>query len=386
MSRRKRHASSPQAETQLEWLKHRTGYPTAVERAAIIRLRETLMGEIIGLRLNKLSTNSRQYRELVEKYGREEVQRAERKATEGINTSSRVTDTARIYREYRQRYDKFGAGLPFYSAKEVDALYDSYARQSDDLATDSETAATHTLSEIEQLLLMGWRQWDDITPPAIPVRPTEYNVPQPATYPAPIHELLEWGDDLQRSKEFVDEAEYLTWKKLSPALTRMALDPGLLQGWASEKASWAPWHAIHTLGILQAWESAPALAELANLENDWLSDHLPHIWADMGKDAEPSLWMILEASTFSTTQRALAAESLLNVVRQNETLTDKVVRGFEKILGNTQKYDATLNGYLVMFLKDMDIPQNTLASIGKAFEEARIDLQIISPEDFADGE
>ena len=31
----------------------------------------------------------------------------------------------------------------------------------------------------------------------------------------------------------------MLWKKHVPALTRMALDPGLLNGWPAEKASWA---------------------------------------------------------------------------------------------------------------------------------------------------
>jgi hypothetical protein len=134
----------------------------------------------------------------------------------------------------------------------------------------------------------------------------------------------------------------------------MALDPGLLNGWPAEKASWAPWHAIHALGDLQAWESAPALAGLADLENDWLSDHLPHIWADMGMEVEPSLWMILEDPFASAKRRGLAAESLSIMTEDNEAMETKVIRGFEKILGNTKTFDPSVNAYMIHFLREME--------------------------------
>ena len=171
------------------------------------------------------------------------------------------------------------------------------------------------------------------------------------------------------------------WSKHISALTRMALDPGLLNGWPSENASWAPWHAIHMLGLLGAWESAPALAQLADLENDWLSDHLPHIWADMGVEVEPTLWMILENSSALTKQRGLAAEGLHMMTDENEAMEYKVIKGFEKILQNTKTFDLTLNGYLIMFLRDMEALDDMWETIDSAFEEGRVDLSIIAPED-----
>jgi hypothetical protein len=382
MSRRKRHSAKPQADHQLEWFKHRTGDPSAKEREQIIRIRQKLFSEVILLRLSKVSTDDRRYQELVDKYGKEEVQRAEQKFREGADISSRVGDDARSYRDYRLRYSHFGAGLKYYSAKEMEDLYDAYFQQFKENRDGDDADRSANENELEKLLLMGWRDWDDITPPAIPLRPADYNIPQPAPYSAPVNELLKWGDDLHRSHQFTDETEYLQWKKFIPALTRIALDPGLLNGWPSEKASWAPWHAIHALGNLQAWESAPALAELADLENDWLSDHLPHIWADMGMEVEPTLWMILETHSSSAKRRGLAAESLLMMTEESAAIYDKVIHGFEKILRNTSHFDSTLNGFLVMFLKDMEIPDKTLGGIYEAFEENRVDTSIISSEDF----
>jgi len=129
----------------------------------------------------------------------------------------------------------------------------------------------------------------------------------------------------------------------------MALDPDLLNGWVVDKSSWAPWHAIHVLGALQAWESAPALSKLADLENDWLSDHIPHIWADMGMEVEPSLWMILEDATRSEKQRGLAVQSLFMLTDDNEAMENKVIMGFERILKNTKTFDPTVNAYIIHF-------------------------------------
>ncbi|MEP7134312.1 MAG: hypothetical protein ABI904_05215 [Chloroflexota bacterium] len=380
MSRRKRNSARPQTNNPIEWLQHRTGYPTPAEREQIIRLREKISEDVMLLRFEKVPTDDRRYRAVIDKYGQAEVQRAERKFKEGLDTASRVADDAKSYREYRLRYSKFGGEQKFYSAQEVSDLYDLFFEQVQQAMDNNRRTSTEAQDELEKLLLMGWRDWDDITPPAIPPRPADYNIPQPASYPAPINELLEWGDDLHKALQVANEAELLNWKKFIPALTRMALDPGLLNGWSSEKASWAPWHAAHALSVLQAWESAPALAELADLENDWLSDHLPHIWADMGREAEPSLWMILETQAASAKRRALAAEALFMTAETSRAMYNKVVRGFEKILMNTSNSDATLNGYLVMFLKDMQVSEATLNNIYQAFRENRIDEDIITPD------
>ncbi|MBI3152710.1 MAG: hypothetical protein HYZ21_11295 [Chloroflexi bacterium] len=371
MSKRKRHSAKPTALPQIEWLKHRTGYPSPEEREAIIQLRREISSELLLLVIAKVSPESPRAQALFKKYGREEVIRATKKIDEGMELPSFVGDEAHSYRDYRQRYARFGAGLKFFSSKEIDELYMEHAEQ---LMSDEE-------NETGKLLLVGWREWDDITPPAIPPRPADYAAPTPASYPAPINELLEWGDDLKRSHQFANEAELMQWKKYIPALTRMALDPGLLNGWPSEAASWAPWHAIHALGELEAWESAPALAPLADLENDWLSDHLPHIWADMGRQVEPSLWMILENSSATAKQRGLAAQSLQMMTDDNEALENRLIHGFEKILKNEKVFDPTLNAYLLYYLKQMEALDEIRETVDMAFDQGRVDLDIITPED-----
>lgn len=320
---------------------------------------------------------------LVKKYGAEEVERATRVFGETMARPSLVADDAFSYRDYRLRYARFGEGQKFYTAREVDELYSSHSEQFQTMFLGGDYNKKRTPEDdLNKLLLIGWNDWKDITPPAPPPRTDDFHAPQPASYPAPINELLEWGDDLHRSHQFTDDTDYNLWRKHIPALTRMALDPGLLHGWPADKASWAPWHAIHALGELQAWESAPALAKLADLENDWLSDHLPHIWADMGMEVEPSLWMILEDNGRSGKQRGLAAQSLFMIAEDDEVIENKLIKGFDKILGNAKTFDPTVNAYLIHFLREMDAEDEIWETIELTFDEDRVDTNIISAEDF----
>jgi hypothetical protein len=381
MSRRKRHYGKQSEEIQIEWLKHRTGYPSPEEREKIIRMRQELSMELITAMVMGGKPDKAHIQSLIRKYGAEELEKATKKfdATLG-QLPAFIADDAKSYRDYRYRYGRFGAGLKFFTAREMDALYET------NLKSMKESNDLNRVSELEGLLLFGWREWEDITPPAIPPRPDDFTAPTPASYPAPINELLAWGDELDRSHDFVDETDFMRWRKYIPALTRMALDPGLVNGWPAEKASWAPWHAIHALGALQAWESAPALAEIANFENDWLSDHLPHIWADMGMEVEPSLWMILENASASEKQRGLAAQSLQMMTEDNDAMENKVLNGFEKILKNTKTFNPTVNAYLIHFLRQMEVIDEIDETVQLAFDEERVDLDIITPEDLEESD
>lgn len=382
MSKRRRRAEKETNIAQIEWLKHRTGYPSPEERERIVQLRQELSLELIQLMVMGVKHDDARIHALVRKYSAEEVERATRVFSESMSNPSLVADDAFSYRDYRLRYARFGDGQKFYTAQEVDDLYTSHSDQLKDMLLGGDRNKQRTSeNDLNKLLVIGWNDWKDITPPAPPPRPADFHAPQPASYPVPINELLEWGDVLNMSHQFADETDYTLWRKHIPALTRMALDPGLLNGWPSEKSSWAPWHAIHALGNLQAWESAPALAKLADLENDWLSDHLPHIWADMGMEVEPLLWMILENPAASVKQRGLTAQSLSMMAEDDDAMENKVVKGFEKILGNAKTFDSTVNAYLIHFLREMEAEQDVWDVIESAFDKDRVDLDIITLED-----
>lgn len=376
MSKRRRHQGKQSGQVQIEWLKHRTGYPSPDEREKIIQLRQELSEELLKSMVMGGKPDKAKFQSLIRKYGIAEVERATNTFNATIDQiTTFIADDARSYREYRHRFGRFGAGLKFYTSREINGVYAA------NLKSMEETDSLDGITELNKLLLFDWRDWEDITPPNIPPRPDDFTAPTPASYPAPINELLGWGDNLNRSHDFPDETDFLLWKKHTPALTRMALDPSLLNGWPGEKASWAPWHAIHALGTLEAWESAPALAELANFENDWLSDHLPHIWAEMGMEVEPALWMVLESSSASEKQRGLAAQSLELMTEDNEAMERKVIAGFEKILKNTKTFNPVVNAYLIHFLNEMKVVDDISETIQQAFDEERVDLDIITPDD-----
>lgn len=68
---RKRHPARPAA--KIDWLEHRTGYPSPQEREAIIIRRNQLRLEFIGLVARDQLPDSPAGRRLVEKYGKEEL-------------------------------------------------------------------------------------------------------------------------------------------------------------------------------------------------------------------------------------------------------------------------------------------------------------------------
>jgi hypothetical protein len=377
MSKRKRAQQKTAWKSEIEWLNHREGYPTPEERKAIIEMRMELLLSVIGFMFHKPNEKDPQYRAVIEQYGPEEVELALDRMRERMDIP-RIENDARDYREYRKGFALFGADLQFYSAADWQKLRESR----DDLVIKSVTEQGRFVQDDEDAvglsLLVGWKDWEDITPPAIPARPTDFSCPKPGSYSPPASELLEAGPILGKAYNHEDPK----WKKAIPALTRMALDPGLLNGWPGDNASWAPWHAAHLLSGLEAWESAPALAELADMQGDWISDHLPHIWADMGNDVIPTLWMLLEDAKASTKVRGLAVEALTMLAEDDEPLTRMVAKGFGKILNRETNFDLRLNGYLISFLKDLEGGVEEIEDIiVDAFEAGRVDEDFVSFED-----
>ena len=93
------------------------------------------------------------------------------------------------------------------------------------------------------------------------------------------------------------------------------------------------------------------------------------------------LWMILDDHSASTKRRGLAAEGLHMMTDNDEVMYSKVVRGFEKILQNDKTFEPSLNGYLISFLRSMEALDEASRAIREAFDQNRVDLDIITPED-----
>ncbi len=378
MSKRRHSQNKPAVKSEIEWLNHREGYPAPGERVAIIRMRSELDMKVLELILRKKMRKDPEFRAVLDQYGEQELSMSVSRIQARMDIE-RVSPDAKERREYRQGFAQYGGSHPYLRAREWQQIQEERGRQFAKHLLEGRALDAFEDTGWDELLI-NWQNWADITPSAIPPRPADFTCPAPGSYAPPAAELLEYGPNLEKQYDYQDPR----WKKAIPALTRMALDPGLLDGWPGENASWAPWHAVHILGLLGAWESAPALVELVDWEEDWLSDHLPHIWADMGSEVTPTLWMILEDKNASVKARTLAAQALFNLAEEDEAVTRLVTRGFEKILANETVFDPTLNAHLISFLNDLDeeLVAEAEDTIADAFDAGRVDEDIITFEDF----
>ncbi len=381
MSPRRRHQSQPTSQP-IPWLEHRTGFPSEAERQALIRRREALQEELLPVMMNEFGADDPPGRKLIEKYGPEEVERAVEVFDTIRELPSFIADEAYFYRLYRHRYARFGGQRPFYSHEGLGIVQDENARLYVKRLKDGpDFSKKPREKEIEDLLLTDWRTWEDITPPAVPPRPDDFKSPAPAIYREPIAALLSWGTDLDKDRVENEAEKPERWLSQVPGLERMVLDPGLLDGWPGEAQSWAPWHALHLLGALEAWQSIPALATLSGRPNDWLSDLLSDVWARMGMAVEPVLWMLLEDPTSSAQRRGLAAEALTLLAEEEPILNGKLALGFGQIVQKVQPCDPTLNAYLIHFTEKIGELERIRPIVESAFEEQRVDEEIIGPDD-----
>ena len=133
----------------------------------------------------------------------------------------------------------------------------------------------------------------------------------------------------------------------------MTLDDGLLEGWPGEKASWAPYHSLHFLGRLQAHSVAGRLLSLLDRPNDWLSDQLPTVWAQMGPPAEERLWQYLSDTDRPPNKRAIAARGLQAIAETHAGRRAEIVAGLAQWLSASSLEDATTNAYVVFVLTEM---------------------------------
>lgn len=371
---RKRHTARPAA--KIDWLEHRRGYPSPEEREAIIIRRNQLCLEFIGLVARDQLPDSPAGRRLVEKYGEEELGVILKQFDSAFQNNNVVETEAFGYRHYRQIYAQFGGARPFFSASEYKRLRAEHAKNFAALLKN-QRIPNERQEELSDLLLMESELWEDLVPQDHPPRPAGF--PQPGlAYQPPLTALLEYGAALVPAAVFARDLE--SWRKHTPALTSMALDPLLLDGWPADPASWGPWYALQLLGELGAVESAYSLSELADVETDWLSDLLPEIWAAMGPEVEPFLWMILEDSAHSTKKRGLAANALQLLADEEFVLRGKVVDAFGRLIANPATPSA-LNAYLVYFLGQLEAQGVLRPVIEAAFAENRIDTEIIEMEE-----
>jgi hypothetical protein len=156
----------------------------------------------------------------------------------------------------------------------------------------------------------------------------------------------------------------------------MIFDEGLLEGWPGEAASWAPYHALHTLGVLQAQEHAERLLALLDRENDWLSDRLPAVWGQMGSPAEPTLRAYLDDRDREAKKRGCVMMGLKAIAETYPKRRGDIIKDMTRRLQHASAGDAAANGYLVYVLNRMNAAEASEA-IRNAFTQKKVDPNII---------
>ena len=358
------------------------GYPSPAEREMIIERRDELMYKLIRLFVSGKAADDPAITKLVMEYGSQEVKRVTAIIQKASTRRDFLLDKPLIYREYRLAFARFGGQRRFLSKPEFEDLSYEHALLLGKRKFQTLSPGKPSRREIElrDLILSGMEFWEDITPSAMPARPVDFSAPPAGEYTGLEKGLLTLGWDLslQRVRALAKKDE--SWESAVPDLERMVFDEGLLEGWPGESASWAPYHALHLLGYLKVHQVASQLKSLSKLENDWLSDQLPSVWAQMGEAVIPTLWDLVDEESLTPEQRGLAAAGLQRVAQTNKKQRAEIVQGFVQRLNTPPPYNAVVNAYIIFVLNRLHAKEARQA-IASAFEQGKVDLDIIQPMD-----
>lgn len=370
-SRRRSHLSRTSA----------AAFPSPSERERIIERRDKLLEELITATV-MYPGDYRRIDKLVREYGPQEVTLVLNVIQSRSLNTNLISDESSCYREYRRAFARFGGDRRFLNMQEYDTLSLEHAKLNAERKFKSpfRRGPSARERELSDLLLVGVAFWEDITPPAVPPRPDDFEAPAPGDYDYPVRKLLQWGWDLDEQRMRDNTKNVTKWWPAVPELVRMVLDEGLLNGWPGEKSSWAPYHALYTLGYLRAHKAAGQLFPLFEQENDWLSDRLSVVWGLMGPQAEPPLWDYLDNSEHDPKNRGIVMLGLATITEAHPDRRSDIIAGLVRVLQHAFADDAEANAYIVHVLYCMQAVEAKQA-IFEAFEQGKVDESIIQPYD-----
>ena len=361
-----------------------TQYPAPAERERLIQRRLSILHELIPIFVTAQDGANADVsvQALARKYSLAEVgaimQIFQRVMAE---RSDFIRDEAHAYRHYRRAFARFGGMRPFLPESQQSALQMENAKLNvaRDVFSEAPLPSTPREQELTDLLLVDVDYFEDITPLAIPPRPADFVAPAPGVYGPPTQAILEWGWDLEAERYQRAAIKHGNeWIAAFSDLTRMALDPGLLHGWPGERASWAPYHAIHLLGILRAAASAAPLLALLDEPNDWLGDKLPLVWGQMGPPAEPPLWAYADDKRRTPDQRAVVLKGLAFMALEHRARFADIVQGFITRLNHSTPLDQKINAYCIHLLDARLHALEARAAIQAAFAQRKVDPRLMS--------
>jgi hypothetical protein len=318
---------------------------------------------------------------LAQTYGIAEVQAVLESFQKGTQRPF-IYEESWLYRDYRLAFARFGGERRFLSKRELEELTFEEATR---VAKRKwrpllRRGPDKRERELRHLLLGDERLWDDIMPPAPPPRPPNFPVPPAGAYPARLEELLRLGWKADEQAIAARARQAGKWKPFIPDLERMVLDEGLLSGWPADPPAWAPLHALRLLGYLRAHQSAGRLMALMDRENDWLSDLLPSVWAEMGPQVAEPLWAYILDRQHDPEQRGNVMVGLQELAEKYPHYRREVVAGLAQLLDDAPVDDSTANAYVVHVLGELRATE-ALPAITRAYDTGKVDLEIMTWDD-----
>lgn len=145
---------------------------------------------------------------------------------------------------------------------------------------------------------------------------------------------------------------------------------------------WAPYHVIHILPLIKTKEALELLLETTrdklDLLDGWITESIPNLLGAFGESAIERLkeWVLDEKLDLYI--RGSIATALNVISHQHPDRKGEIIAFLLKLLDDTN--DPTLAAFLVDELLSFKDP-NFLPHVQKAFEDGRIDTEVISQDD-----
>lgn len=177
----------------------------------------------------------------------------------------------------------------------------------------------------------------------------------PKAYTDPVAKLLTFG--MCQNADPENWADYVTQFGFTeadiPELIRLATDSQFNEGDSESAEVWAPAHAWRVLAQLKAEAAIDPLLTLFELDDDWVHEEMPDVYARLGAASAEPLIRYLGDDSHDAWARILAADCLRQVASAHPECRDVCVAALTRNLENFQENDANLNATLIHNLVEL---------------------------------
>ena len=146
--------------------------------------------------------------------------------------------------------------------------------------------------------------------------------------------------------------------------------------------AWTPYHAIHILPLIKTNDALELLLDTMRDKGDalggWITESTPTLLAAFGESAIERLTEYVLDETLDLYVRGSVATALNVIAHQYPDRKDDIKSFISNLLENTN--DQTFAAFLIDELLSFKDP-NLLPQVRKAFEDGRIDTEVISRDD-----